>query len=206
MGRPHAVDLELARLLGRDDLGAELFGLAARRRGELGTGNAQRKAQVVLDLRTATRLPAGGGPLDQNRLQPLRCAVHRGGQACGTAADHCEVVHLQLRTGRQAEQGGQLDVRRLDEGFALLGDDDGQSGVVEAGGFEQLLALRLIGIDGAERVLIARQELPHLPRPLAVPVDDDLGVRASRGRRRPATPRAGRRSPGTASPPADPMA
>ena len=65
----------------------------------------------------------------------------------------------------------------LDERLALLGDDDRQPQAVEARGIEQLLALGLVGHERAEGVLVARQELTHLPRPGVPPVADDLGVR-----------------------------
>ena len=75
------------------------------------------------------------------------------------------------------EHRGELGVRRLDERLALLGDHHGQLVAVEAGGVQQLLALGLVGHERAERVLVAGQELTHLPGPLVPAVPDHLGVR-----------------------------
>ncbi len=58
-----------------------------------------------------------------------------------------------------------------------LGDDHGQLMAVQAGRVEQLPALGLVGNERAERVLVAGQELAHLPRPRVPAVADDLGVR-----------------------------
>ena len=66
---------------------------------------------------------------------------------------------------------------RLDERLALLGDDDRELIAVEACRVEQLFALRFVGHERAERVLVARQELTHLPGPLVPAVPDHLGVR-----------------------------
>ncbi len=134
------------------------------------------EAEVVLDPRASAGLPAGCGLLDQHGLQALRRAVHRGGKAGGPAADDREFVHLQRRAGGQAQHRGQFGVGRLDQRLALLGDHHRQLAAVQARGVEQLLALRLVGHERAERMLVARQELAHLPRPLVPPVPDDLGV------------------------------
>ena len=206
--RARAADVEPDRLAGGDDLGAEPLGLPAGRRG------AARRRRRRWGSRGSSR-SANCGPacppvvvlLDQHGLQALGRAVHGGGQAGGPAADDGEVVHLQRR--------GWWTGPSMAASSALVGSTSvSPCSVITTGsrrpsrpaGIEQLLALGLVGHERAEGVLVAGQELAHLPRP-----GDSTGGRSpwcagSRGRRWRARPRAARRSPGRASPRADPTA
>ena len=49
--------------------------------GQLDPGHALGESEVVLDPRRAARLPADGDVLDDNHVQPLRGAVHGGGES-----------------------------------------------------------------------------------------------------------------------------
>ena len=70
---------------------AELARLDDGAARELGSGDAGGEAEVVLDPARRAGLPAQGAALDDERLEPLRRAVHGGAQARGPAADHHEV-------------------------------------------------------------------------------------------------------------------
>src|SRR5262249_30286223 len=72
---------------GHDDLAAETPRLAQRAARELIARYATGEAQIVLDARGGSRLPTGCLALDHERPQSFRCAVHRGGEAGGAAAD-----------------------------------------------------------------------------------------------------------------------
>ena len=98
-----------AHALAREqDLGAELARLFAGALGELGTADPLRKAEIVLELRAARRLPADRGALDHDGLQAVGCAVHRGAEARWPRAVDREVV-LRARGVREpAELLGHL--------------------------------------------------------------------------------------------------
>ena len=95
------VVLELqASNLGRGrELGAEFLGLQNGAVRKVGTGNAGREAEVVLDLRGSTGLSARGGRIDHGGGQPLRRSVHRRSQTSRASTDHHQVIDL-LASGR----------------------------------------------------------------------------------------------------------
>src|SRR5947208_940196 len=86
-----AVDLQPDDVAGRDEFGAETYGLPARPLGELRARDAVGKAEVILDPRTLASLAAGGGALDEDGAQPFRRAVHRSAEAGRAAADDDQV-------------------------------------------------------------------------------------------------------------------
>ena len=71
------------------DLCAEPPRLMQRAGGKFVTGNPAGKAEIVLDPRGGARLAAGRLALDDDRAQPLGCAVDRSRQAGRPAADDC---------------------------------------------------------------------------------------------------------------------
>ena len=93
------------------DLRAQPARLLQRAAGELVARDAAGKAEVVLDARRGPRLAARRLALDDQRAQPLRRAVDRGGQAGRPAADDDRVVLVPRAARLQAEALG--DVARL---------------------------------------------------------------------------------------------
>src|SRR4051812_2775481 len=61
------------------DLGAKFLRLRVRASRELLSGDAGRKAEVVLDPRTGTSLSAGSIRLQDNHVESLRCCINSGG-------------------------------------------------------------------------------------------------------------------------------
>ena len=114
MVRSQRVDLH--RLAGDQDLGAEPAGLAERAAAELVAGDAVREAEVVLDARRGLGLAAGGLALDDERAQALGGAVDRGGEAGRAAADDDRVVVA--GAGRGAGRGAAASVARVGRGRA----------------------------------------------------------------------------------------
>ncbi len=92
----------------RKKLGAEPLRLRQGAARQVAAADAGRKPQIVLDARTGARLPARRVPVEQQRPQPFRCAVHRRRQARRTGADDHKVVHIECSRERPAEALGHL--------------------------------------------------------------------------------------------------
>src|SRR5919197_5132194 len=88
------------------DHGAELSRLERRPPGEVGAGEARRKAEVVLDASARARLTARGEALDHERAETLGGGVDRRGEPGRTAAEHNDVEGLAVDLGSQAELVG----------------------------------------------------------------------------------------------------
>src|SRR5262249_36083374 len=110
---------ELERSVRRRHAGVELPGLRHRAARQFGARDAGGEAEVVLDAARRPGLAAEGGALDDERVQTLRRAVDRCGQAGGAAADDEQVdllERLELAAdpeGAQHRAGGrrpELDV------------------------------------------------------------------------------------------------
>ena len=102
----HAGDLER-----HDQLRAEPLRLSHSPPGQLAAADAGRKPEIVLDPRTAARLPARRMAIEQQGPQPFRGAVHSGRQPRRAGADNHQVVQREGRGQRAAETLG--DVTRL---------------------------------------------------------------------------------------------
>src|SRR4030095_5858405 len=90
------------------DHGAELSRLERRPPGELGAGEARRKAEVVLYPRARARLTARGDALDHERAEALGGGVDRGGEPGRAAAEHHDVEALPAVLRLEDELGGDL--------------------------------------------------------------------------------------------------
>jgi hypothetical protein len=101
-----------------EDLGAEPSRLLQRPARKLVPGHARREAEVVLDSGGGAGLAAGRLPLDDDRLQPLRRSVHRGGQSRRARADDHGVVLRDRGLGAKAEQLGHAAGLGPDHGLA----------------------------------------------------------------------------------------
>ena len=78
------------------DLGAEFLRLCVGAPRELLTGNAGRKAQIVLDFRARSGLSARRIRLQHEDIQSLRRTVHRSCEARRSGADDDDVAHMRL--------------------------------------------------------------------------------------------------------------
>ena len=174
--RLRSVHLQRGGCARGDELGAELLRLLPCPLGELAARHPVRKAQVILDPRALARLAAGRSAFDQHRPQPLRCAVHRGGQPRRAAADDDQVVELLRRCGGQAQLAGKLGVGGLDQRLAAFRHDDRQPHAVLARGLQQLLAGGLVGHEPGVEKAVAGEEVADLPGPRRPAVPDHLGV------------------------------
>ena len=76
---------ELRGASGHEHLGAELLRLREGASGELLAGDAGRKAEIVLDPRAGSCLPARRIRLDHQHIEALGRAVHRGCEPAGPA-------------------------------------------------------------------------------------------------------------------------
>ena len=168
--RAAAVELHRVAVAGRrdaldaarhDDLGSQPHRLLAGARGEVVTGDAARKAEVVLDARRCARLSPGRLALDEQGAQALRGTVDSCCEARGPAADDHEVVGVVERLDLQPDLHGELGRRRALEDAAVRQQNDravvghGES-VLEVGtGGDPLL----VGIGPLEAHLVAREEV-----------------------------------------------
>ena len=203
-----AADLEPDDVARGEDLGAELGRLPPGPVGELGARTRRRgsrgSSRSASSARPGRRWPA----LDQHGAQALGRAVHGRAEPGRAAADDDEVVEVGRRawstgpTCAASSAVGRARRRAVPSGVTTSGSAS-PSGPPRP---SRRCALRLVGGEPAVGHLVAGQEVAHLGR--AAPTS---GARRpwsrSTGRgRRPATPRAGRRRPGRASPPAGPTA
>ena len=173
-----------------EDLGAEPPRLLERAARELVAGDARREAEVVLDPRRRAGLAARGLALDDDRPQPLRRAVHRGGEPGRAGADDHRVVLGVLPArcrGRAARRRGEAAAgrpscrrrpgsragrRRRAAGRPTARPRPASSGVSQ-------LKRDLVAVEEAAQVRALR--VPPLP-------DDGRARRRRRRRRAPAGP------------------
>jgi hypothetical protein len=80
---------------------------------QVGSGDPDREAEVVLDASAGARLPAGRPGLRHERAQPLRAAVHGGRQPGRSRAQHDEIEALPVDVGAQSERAGDLGRGRV---------------------------------------------------------------------------------------------
>ena len=128
------LDGDAGDLDGHEALRAEALGLLHRAARQFTAADTGRESQVVLDPRTGASLPAGGMPVEQQRLQAFRGAIHRGRQARRTAADDHQVVDVERRGKRSAEALGHLPGLRAAQDGAILEEQDRQRVVMQIGG------------------------------------------------------------------------
>ena len=96
-------DVDADSFLRGQELGAEAAGLCRRAAREVGSGEAGRETEVVLDARAHAGLAAERLSLDDDRSQPFRCAVDGGGEPGGAGADDDEVVVRELLVRLEAD-------------------------------------------------------------------------------------------------------
>ena len=102
------IDRNLRHFERREKLRAQPLRLRHGAACQFAAADAGRKPEIVLDPRTGARLPARGVPVEQQRPQPFRCAVHRRRKAGRTGADDHQVVHIEGGRERSAEALGHL--------------------------------------------------------------------------------------------------
>ena len=103
-----AFDRDLSHLHRRQKLRAEPLGLCHGAACQFAAADAGRKPEVVLYPRTRTCLTTRGPPVEQQRSQAFRCAVHRPRQTGGTGAHDDQVVHVEGGRQRPAQALGYL--------------------------------------------------------------------------------------------------
>ena len=145
-----------------DDLGAEPPRLLQRTTRQLVPRHTRREAEVVLDPRRGAGLPAGRLPLDHDRAQALRCAVHGGGQARGPGAHDHGVVLGGGGLGRQAEQLGHAAQLRSHHRLPVDDADRRAIAVGRHGAAPLLRGIRRVGREPLERDLVAVEEVAQL--------------------------------------------
>ena len=135
VGTPDDVRPVLALQRGRLDRdtepGTELSALDNRPLSQLTTGDAARKAEIVLDAGGCAGLGAGRDRVEQDRVQPLGRTVDRGREPGRPGADHEEITDL-LRGGLfghgQSGYPGQLGVAGIAQ--HLVAEEDHHRSVV----------------------------------------------------------------------------
>jgi hypothetical protein len=132
-----AVGVEFDRLARAGQLGSELQRLEHGPAGQIGTGKAEREAEVVLDPGACRGLPAGADGVQQHGIQALGRPVDRGGQAGRARADDRDVNR------RRPDDAGTADCDpavRGERGRTWLpGDDDPSVSVVDRCAQDHLL-------------------------------------------------------------------
>ena len=151
--------------------GPEAGGLDDAPPSELAPGDAAREPEVVADHRARARLPTERLSLDDQRRQPLRCAVHRGAQAGRTSPDDREVEDGVGHVDDGTERHGQLPVGRIGEERAPHHLDEREPGPRAGRRGEVLPDGRLEGVDSG-RSSETLQQITDLDAAPGVVVDD----------------------------------
>ena len=103
-----------------EKLGAKPLRLRHGAPRQLAAADAGRKPEVVLDPRTGARLPARRVPVEQQRPQPFRRAVHGRREPGRAGADDHQVVQVERGRERSAEALGHLARLRVAQRGAVL--------------------------------------------------------------------------------------
>ena len=152
------------RAVGRGQAGVELPRLGDRAARQLRAAYSSREAEVVLDPPGRAGLPAQCRAVDDQRVEPLGCAVDRGAQARGTRADDDEIDLLpRLELAADSKRAGNLAGRRCAQFCAARQAHQRQGRRIEPrdklGGGRIVPAL---GIAPGDRQPVAPRELEHL--------------------------------------------
>ena len=105
---PHALDL-----LRRENFHAKTPRLGNRAPGQIRAAEPHWKAEIVLDARTPSRLPAGRLPFNQQRVQAIRRRHKPPPQARRTRADDHQIVERKFRLGFQSQLAGHFGDGRV---------------------------------------------------------------------------------------------
>ena len=177
-----AVDAKPHDFAPDQDFRAEALRLLERAAAQIVSGHAAGKSEIVLDAGRGPGLPSGCLALDQHRAQPLRRAVHRGGEPGGTAADDRHVVERLARLGLQSDLLGQRAQRRRDHALTVGKDHHRVAVTVTRRGYV-LVQLRARRIDPAEDDAVSHQEVAQAMAGDVVAMSDDGHARRRRFRR-----------------------
>ena len=152
----------------------ELVGLNNGALRQLGSGDAGREAQIVLDAHAAAGLTPGPGPLQHHRVQALRGAVNRRGEARWPRADHDKIVHDRLQRPAESQCLRELPVRGVTQEQLVAPGDHGRVGFAHPETLEELSHLRFsLGVQPGERNPVLGQKVAHAKRVLRIPRADD---------------------------------
>ena len=108
-----AVEGETGDLSHDQELGAERDRLVLRPRCQVRSADAAREPEIVPDHRARPRLPARRLRFDDQRAQPVRGAVDRGGETGRACPGDDQIVEPTLGFDVPAEHLGDLGVRRI---------------------------------------------------------------------------------------------
>ena len=161
-----AVDRHAGHFERREELGAEPLRLREGAARQLAAADAGRKPEIVFDARAGACLSARCVPIEQQRPQSLRRAVHRGRETGGSRADDDEVVDIAGRRQRLAQALGHLAGLRVAQHGSVFEEQDRKLILARAGGVEQRARVRIArDVEPAIGNEIARQEVLDRVRP-----------------------------------------
>ena len=155
------IDRDSGHFERREELRAQPLRLRQGAACQFAAADAGRKAEIVLDPGTGARLPARRVPVEQQRPQPFRCAVHRGREAGRSGADDHEVVDIEGGRERPAEPLGDLTRLRVAQHRTPSSKNSaGSSSVAHARRIEQRARVRVPrDVEPVIRNEIAGQEV-----------------------------------------------
>ena len=148
--------------------------------GQIPSADAPREPQVVADEGAGGRLASDAAPVDHQRAQPLRRAVHRGGQAGGAGAHDDEIELQSGRADRCSGGHGDLCVGGVRQDRAVGEHHDRELEPVAGRGHE-LAAFGRVGEGEAVRDRTLLEGFPQLVGPTRPGFPDDVD-RVRRGR------------------------
>ena len=162
------------------DLRAEAPRLLERTTGQLVARDAAGKSEIVLDPRGRPSLSAGRLALDDDRAQPLGCAVDGGRKAGRPATDDHDVVFVRAGAGLQAEAIRQIAHLGPNEQLSVREPEHRKLAVRWTGAGPDRRELRRIGRHPAEGNLVAREKPAQVAARRVPAVADDRHARRGR--------------------------
>jgi hypothetical protein len=89
-----AVDRHAGYLERRQRLRAETLRLGQRSTSQFTSADSRREPKIVFDSRARACLPTWRMPIEHQRSEPFRRAVHRRSKSGGTGADNHQIVNI----------------------------------------------------------------------------------------------------------------
>ena len=144
-------------------------------------GDARWKAQVVLDPRRGTCLPAECAAVERQDGKPFRPCINSGGEACRAGADNGHVIDAaRIDWPTPTRCNGQLVFAGIAQQLSAWAQHDRQVTGVDVKAFDQRLGFRIgLGIEPLTRMAVAAEKALQ-PKHVAVlgAADDHRSARS----------------------------
>ena len=132
--------------------------IGSRHQGQ--TGDAGRKAQIVLDARRRTGLTARRTPIEREYREPFGSCIHRSGKTRRSSADDDRVLNLVwVDRFDEPDAAGELDIAGIAQQLPIGTENDRQFPSVDVKALDQRLCTRIgLWVQSLVRMRVAGEE------------------------------------------------